>query len=362
MAKLRLNGVTKRYGDLIAVDNISLEVGDGEFSALLGPSGCGKTTTMRCIAGLEAPDEGDIYLDDDRINDMPPEERDIAIVFQFYAMYPGTNVFGNIAFPLWARKLPENEVKRLVKETAEKLGIVDLLNKKLSKLNVGEKQRVALARALVREPRVFLFDEPLTNMDARLRLVIRGELKRFVKETKITSIVVSHDQLEAMTMADRIAVMNEGKLLQYDTVDKIFNHPKNVFIADFIGSPGMNLIDCSLKDKNGKISLDTGEFEIDVSKYRKIIKEKASSSELILGIRPEHVSIVKKKVTNVVKSSVEVVEPIGERQILDLTVKGVNFRAFTTEILDLKAGDGVLCEFDLEKLHVFDKTSGLAII
>lgn len=359
---LKIENVTKKFGKLTALDNVALDIKDKEFVALLGPSGCGKTTLMRCIAGLETLDSGNIYMDGQKINDLPPQDRDIALVFQFYAVYPGANVFGNIAFPLWARKLPSDEVNKLVTETAERLGIGHLLTERMSRLNVGEKQRVALARALVRKPKIFLFDEPLTNMDARLRLIVRGELKRFVKDTELTAIVVSHDQLEAMTMSDKIAVMNTGRILQYDSVDNVYHNPNCLFVADFLGSPGMNLIPATLSEKDGSFCLDTGAFTLDVSQHRDLIREKTTNSELVLGIRPERIQISDRKDKDVITGRIDRAELIGDKQNLITQIANLRINILSPTVIDCRDGDDIHFRLPLEHIHIFDKKSEMAIL
>ena len=246
MSKVKVVNLVKKFDKTVAVDGISFDVKDGEFIVLLGPSGCGKTTTLRCIAGLETPDEGEIYIDDKLVNDLPPKDRDVAMVFQSYALYPHMTVYGNLAFPLKMRKLPKDEIDKKVKEVAKLLNIDHLLDRKPRQLSGGEMQRVALGRALVRTPRVFLMDEPLSNLDAKLRVYMRAELKKLQRDLKITTIYVTHDQAEAMAMADRIAVMNKGKILQYSEPHDVYEKPANLFVAGFIGSPPMNFIKASI--------------------------------------------------------------------------------------------------------------------
>jgi ABC-type sugar transport system ATPase subunit len=361
-ANLKIENVTRKFGKTTALNNVTLNIDDKDFVALLGPSGCGKTTLMRCIAGLDKPDTGSIYMDGQKINDLPPQDRDIALVFQFYAIYPGTNVFGNIAFPLWARKIPADEVKRRVTDIAERLGVGHLLEQKMSRINVGEKQRVALARALVRKPKMFLLDEPLTNMDARLRLIVRGELKRIVKDTGLTAIVVSHDQLEAMTMADKIAVMNAGRILQYDTVDNVYHDPNCLFVADFLGSPGMNLIPATLTQKNEMLCLDTGAFTLDVSKHRELIREKTTNSELVLGIRPERIQISDEKDKDAIVGKIDRAELMGDKQNFITQIANVRMNVLSPTVLDYKDGDNIHLKLPMEYIHIFDKTSEMAIL
>ena len=249
MVKVTLENVTKIFGKVVAVKNFSLDIKDGEFIILVGPSGCGKTTTLRTIAGLEEVTAGEIYIGERLVNDVPPKDRDIAMVFQNYALYPHMDVYRNMSFGLRLRKVPKHEIDRIVKQTAELLGIRELLDRKPKELSGGQRQRVALGRAIVRDPKVFLFDEPLSNLDAKLRIAMRAELLALHQRLKTTTIYVTHDQLEAMTMGDRIVVMNEGVIQQVDTPQNVYDHPVNRYVAGFIGSPSMNFIDCVVARK-----------------------------------------------------------------------------------------------------------------
>jgi len=266
LAGVRVVGLRKVFDKkTVAVDGVSFEVKDGEFVILLGPSGCGKTTTLRCIAGLETPDEGEIYIGDRLVNDLPPKDRDIAMVFQSYALYPHMTVYDNLAFPLKMRKYPKDEIDKRVKEVARLLRIEDLLDRKPRQLSGGQQQRVALGRALVRNPQVWLMDEPLSNLDAKLRVYMRAELKKLQKDLGITTIYVTHDQAEAMAMGDRIAVMDKGKILQYDEPHVVYEKPANIFVAGFLGSPPMNFVDATIVERDSQIILDAGVFELPTS-------------------------------------------------------------------------------------------------
>jgi multiple sugar transport system ATP-binding protein len=364
LASVKIKNLTKRFGNIIAVNDLSLEVKDQEFIVLLGPSGCGKTTTLRCIAGLEKPDEGEIYIENTLVNELPPKDRDIAMVFQSYALYPHMNVFDNISFPLKMRKVPRNVIEERVKHVAELLRITHLLDRKPKQLSGGEAQRVALGRAIIRNPKVFLMDEPLSNLDARLRTYMRAELKRLQKELKITTIFVTHDQVEAMTMADEVAIMNGGLLCQVGDVNEIFNRPVNVFVAGFIGSPPMNLLDCTLVEKNASYFLDFGTFMLPISgDICKIIIEKATGSELILGLRPEDIFTEKKRTPkNFIEAEVYVTEPLGSEVIVDLKVGDKLVKAKTALDFRINIGEKVWIGFNKEKMHLFDKKTGQAII
>jgi len=356
-----LKNVTKRFGKVVAVDNLDLRVEDKEFMVLLGPSGCGKTTALRIIAGLETPDTGDVYIGDKRVNDLPPKERNVAMVFQSYAIYPYMSVFDNIAFPLKIAKLPKTEIEKKVRSAAELLRIEKLLDRKPRELSGGQRQRVALGRAIVRNPDIFLMDEPLSNLDAKLRVHMRAELKKLHETVKATTIYVTHDQLEAMSMGDRIAIMDAGILQQVDTPSKIYDCPANLFVGGFIGSPAMNMIEGSLTKKNGDVVIDFGSFIFEPSAEISDIVEKAQVSELILGVRPENVKILKKEIKNAVKARVDIIEPIGRELQIHLVVGEACIIAITTP-QDLTVGEDVWLLFDEQKVHLFDKKTQNAIL
>ena len=281
MASVTLKEITKRWGDFTAVDQVSLEVRDQEFMVLLGPSGCGKTTTMRMVAGLEEPSEGEIFIGEKMVNDELPKDRDVAMVFQNYGLYPHMSVYENIRYPLKVRKVDKSLHAEQVRIAAEKVQLGHLLNRRPRELSGGQRQRVALARAIVRTPTVFLMDEPLSNLDAKLRVNMRAELKHLQHELKITTVYVTHDQIEAMTLADRVAVMNEGVISQLDTPERIYNDPANLFVAGFIGSPSMNLIPGKMREG----TLKHGEFSIKLTR--------GDHEQCVLGIRPEDMEITR---------------------------------------------------------------------
>src|SRR5512141_3076404 len=268
MARVAFENVVKKYGDVTAVNNLNIDVADKEFLVLVGPSGCGKTTALRCLAGLEEITDGTIKIGERVVNDIAPKDRDIAMVFQSYALYPHLSVYDNMAFGLKLRKVPKEEIKRRVGEAADILGIHDLLERKPRQLSGGQRQRVAVGRAIVREPKVFLFDEPLSNLDAKLRVAMRAEISKLHQRLQTTFIYVTHDQVEAMTMATRIAVINKGKLQQIDTPQTLYDKPANLFVAGFIGSPAMNFFPANLRKDGNSLFVDTGDFSLKIPEER----------------------------------------------------------------------------------------------
>ena len=293
MAEVVLENVTKRYGDVVAVDNVSLTINDGEFVSLVGPSGCGKTTTLNMIAGLIELTDGDIYIGDRLINDLDPKDRDIAMVFQNYALYPNKTVYANLAFPLQMRGVNKAELDRRVQSTAEILSIGALLKRKPRELSGGQQQRVALGRALVRNPKAFLMDEPLSNLDAKLRVHMRAELKRFHHELNATVIYVTHDQMEAMTMSDRIVVMNNGLLQQAGTPDELYLQPVNQFVAGFIGSPAMNFLPGRVTSSEGATIVQGAGWEYQLSPANARRASGSSTGEVVFGARHNHMRLTR---------------------------------------------------------------------
>ena len=363
MARVLVRNLTKRFGKVVAVNQLNLEVEDKKFVCFLGPSGCGKTTTLRMIAGLEVPDEGEIYIGDELVNDLTPAERDTAMVFQFYALYPTLTVYDNLAFPLRTQKTPKDEVDKRVREVADILGVSKILHLKPEQLTPGESQRVAIGRAIIRRPRVYLLDEPLTNLDAKLRARMRAELKRLQKELGQTAIYVTHDQLEAMTMADKIAVMNQGVLQKYDAPQNVYNHPNNLFVAGFIGSPSMNFLECTLREMDDKLSLDSGEFQLDVTEFREIVIKEVESKEVILGIRPEHISIGSKPSgPYTFQGEVYVVEPLGDQTILDFKIGDNIVKAIVSPHFKADVGDKLWLSFSKDKFHIIDKRTEKVVL
>ena len=346
---IKFENVTKTFGDTRVVDDLSLEIDDGEFVVLLGPSGCGKTTTLRMLAGLETVTTGDIYIGDERINDVPTQHRDLAMVFQSYALYPHMTIAENIAYPLRVRKLDKNERAKRVNDVAAMLEIESLLDRKPRQLSGGERQRVALARAIVREPRAYLMDEPLSNLDARLRVQMRGELKRLQHQLGTTTIYVTHDQAEAMTLASRVAVMKRGKLQQFDTPLNIYNHPANRFVAEFVGSPSMNFID-------GRI--DGGVF---MSKLIRIPVTKENTNQITIGIRPEHIRVLNEPQNGAIAATVYVTELMGNETFVFLTVGNNRLIARAPAEFRADVESPVWLRIVADKAHFFDTRTGLSI-
>src|SRR5512136_1819045 len=289
MASVKYDHVYKRYGEVVAVNDLCIDIADKEFLVFVGPSGCGKTTSLRLLAGLEEISDGNIYIGDRLVNDVAPKDRDIAMVFQSYALYPHMTVYENMAFGLKLRKTPKAEIDRRVKEAAGILGIDKLLDRKPKQLSGGQRQRVAVGRAIVREPKVFLFDEPLSNLDAKLRVETRSEISKLHQRLGTTFIYVTHDQTEAMTMGTRIAVMKDGLLQQIDTPQALYDRPGNIFVAGFIGSPAMNFFDVKLKSGDGKLFIDGGSFNLEVPPDRVKPLQSYVGKDLVLGIRPEDI-------------------------------------------------------------------------
>jgi multiple sugar transport system ATP-binding protein len=363
MTGVRLTNIVKKFGTMAAVKTLSLEINDGDFVVLLGPSGCGKTTTLRCIAGLETPDSGDIFIGETKVNDLQPKERDVAMVFQNYALYPHMTVFNNIAFPLKMRKMPKEEVNNRVQKAAEMLSIVELLQRKPGQLSGGQQQRVALARAIVRQPKVFLMDEPLSNLDARLRLYTRSELKRLKAQLKVTTIFVTHDQAEAMSMADKIAIMNAGELVQYDEPYVIYSKPATIFVASFTGSPPMNLMKAKISDSSAGTYLDTGGFKYKLTDAMAKAVKSGGASDVTLGVRPEDFLLsISKTADSIFEAEVYVVEPLGANTVVDLKIGSEIYKASASGTFRAQMGQKIWVGFPAESVHIFDTTSGNAIV
>ncbi|MCS7259852.1 MAG: ABC transporter ATP-binding protein [Anaerolineae bacterium] len=358
MASVTYENVTKKFGDVVALNNLSLEVQDKEFLVLVGPSGCGKSTALRCLAGLEEVTEGRILIGDRVVNDVPPKDRNIAMVFQSYALYPHMSVYDNMAFGLKLRRTPKDEINRRVQEAAKILGIENLLDRKPKQLSGGQRQRVALGRAIVREPSVFLLDEPLSNLDAKLRVQTRAELIKLHQRLGTTFIYVTHDQMEAMTMADRIAVLKDGVLQQLDTPQNLYDYPGNIFVAGFIGSPSMNFFNATITGEGDQLFVDAGSFRIPITPSIKARLKDGAGKRVILGIRPEDIyfpGFVSPGVAAVdVESVVDVTELMGNEIFLYMVTGNNSYIARVDPHVRAHVGDKVKMVFNADKIHLFD--------
>lgn len=377
MASISFKNVSKSYGETTVIPDLCLDIKDKEFIILVGPSGCGKSTTLRMIAGLEEVSGGELYIGDRLVNDVAPKDRDIAMVFQSYALYPHMSVYKNMAFALKLQKVPKAEIDRKVKEAARVLEIEQYLNRKPKALSGGQRQRVALGRAMVRDPAVFLLDEPLSNLDAKLRGEMRSQIARLHNRLQTTFVYVTHDQTEAMTMADRIVVMKDGLIQQVDTPQHLYDNPCNTFVAGFIGSPQMNFIDAKIVKHNGEFYVQFGsedtkhregvKFNIKLpeSKNPKNILEEYVDKEVILGIRPEHIhdepKLLEEFPDGIVDANVEVTELMGAETYIYMNVEGSYIMARVAPTTTAKMGMDIKVTFEPEKLYLFDKQTELAI-
>ncbi len=366
MAKVVLEHIVKQFGNVVAVNNVTLDIPDKQFTVLVGPSGCGKTTALRLIAGLEEATAGNIYIGDRIVNDVAPKDRDIAMVFQNYALYPHMSVYDNMAFGLRLRKYPRAEIDRRVKEAAEMLGIQELLNRKPKQLSGGQRQRVALGRAIVREPQVFLMDEPLSNLDAKLRVQTRAEIKKLHARLRTTTIYVTHDQVEAMTMGDVIVVMKDGLVQQVDSPLNLYERPANLFVAGFIGSPAMNFIEAKLGSQDGKMIVDGDVFRAEVPQEHTAKLAPWAGRPVIFGIRPEdiHDRAFHTVADNaaVIRANVDVHEPLGSDVILYLTVGDHDIVARVDARTKARMGQTAEVVLDMRKMHVFNADTHEAIL
>jgi len=367
MAEIILKNIMKRFGDLIAVNNLNLDVKDKEFLVLLGPSGCGKTTTLRCISGLDMPEEGEILLDGRDVTTTRASYRDIAFVFQLYALYPILSAYENIAFPLKAQKVGKEKVKEEVNKVAKLLKIEHILNKRPRELSGGDMQKVALGRAIVRRPKAFLLDEPIGTLDAKFREEMRYELKKLHIDIGATTVYVTHDQVEAMSMGDRIAVMSLGVLQQVGTPHDIYSNPKNLFVANFIGSPGMNFIDCKVqRNPDGKLVLrlltDDGCVTIPDRIKNVILRKNYEDKGLVVGIRPEDISLSMSKKEDYLNAEIFVIEEMGSYNIVDVIIGKDKIRVRT--LPDVKPGirEKAFINFDTDRISVFDKETGNSVL
>ncbi|HNX46493.1 MAG: ABC transporter ATP-binding protein [Anaerolineaceae bacterium] len=358
MASVTYDHVWKKYGDVVAVQDLNLAINDKEFLVLVGPSGCGKTTALRCLAGLEEITEGRVLIGDQVVNDVAPKDRDIAMVFQSYALYPHMTVYDNMAFGLKLRKMSKEDIDRRVMESAKTLGIEGFLKRRPKELSGGQRQRVAVGRAIVREPKVFLFDEPLSNLDAKLRVQTRAELTKLHQRLQTTFIYVTHDQTEAMTMATRIAVMSKAKLQQLDTPQMLYDHPANMFVAGFIGSPAMNFFKGKLRSDNGRYIVDLGSFAVPIPDKDKEHYQPVLDKDIIFGIRPEDIHTPEFAPPGIVAEpvdvKVDVTELMGNEIFLYLVSGQHNFIARVDPRTQVKFGDETKVVFNMENYHIFD--------
>jgi multiple sugar transport system ATP-binding protein len=359
VAKVTLENVSKNFGEIQAVACFYLDVEDKEFLVLLGPSGCGKSTTLRMIAGLEELTDGNIYIGGQLVNDMPPRDRDIAMVFQDYALYPHMTVYHNMAFGLKLRKFPKAEIDQRVKEAAEILGIQDLLDRKPRELSGGQRQRVAVGRTIVRKPAVFLFDEPLSNLDAKLRRQMRAELSKLHDQLNTTIIYVTHDQVEAMTMGTKIVIMNEGVVHQIGSPMEIYDYPVNKFVGGFIGNPGMNFMSAKIVSKESKLYVDASAFKLLIPAEKESFLQSKTNQEVILGIRPEHIQDAtfsdETSITDSFRAVVEVVETLGSEVQLDVVSGEQSLVARVDPRTKAARHQEIDLDVNMEKIHIFEK-------
>jgi len=360
MASVSYEHVWKKFGDVVALQDLDIKIKDKEFLVLVGPSGCGKTTALRCLAGLEEATSGEIKIDDKVVNNVAPKDRDIAMVFQSYALYPHMTVYDNMAFGLKLRNTPKPEIKRRVEEAARIMGIEDLLKRKPRELSGGQRQRVAVGRAIVREPKVFLFDEPLSNLDAKLRVQMRTEISKIHNRLATTFIYVTHDQTEAMTMASRIAVMNKGVLQQLDTPQTLYDKPKNLFVAGFIGSPAMNFFNGFIRTHDNVLFFNSGKFWLKIPTKKREILSRLLNKEVIFGIRPENIYnpdyTPPGSDVELVESKVEVTELMGNEIFLYMKTEDTSFVARVDPRTHFAIGESVKLAFNMNLFHVFDPT------
>jgi multiple sugar transport system ATP-binding protein len=365
MAKVKFENVTKRFGDVVAVNDFTLEIADQEFLVLVGPSGCGKSTVIRLLAGLETLTEGRVYIDDRTVNDLPARDRDIAMVFQSYALYPHMSVYDNMAFGLKMHGTPKDEIRRRVLEAADILDIEDLLKRKPAQLSGGQRQRVALGRAIVREPVVFLFDEPLSNLDAKLRVQTRTELSKLHQRLGTTFIYVTHDQMEAMTMATRIAVLKDGILQQVGTPEELYFRPQNVFVAGFIGSPSMNFFPAKLAASGAESLLNAAGFQLKLPVERGQRLGSYAGMDLLIGIRPEDIYGRGFEPAGVrgqpVTATVDVTEMMGNEKFLHLLVADERLLARVDPRTRAKPGQEIEMMVDVDRVHIFNRATQAAV-
>ncbi len=358
--EVRLEHLTKRWGKVVAVDDMNLDIRSGEFVAFLGPSGCGKTTTLLMIAGIYKPTEGLIKFDGKVVNKLPPKDRNVGMVFQSYALYPHMTVFENLTFPLKLKGVPEKEQKEKAQRIADMMGIGHLMDRYPAQLSGGQQQRVALGRALIKEPALLLFDEPLSNLDARLRLTMRAEIKRLQMDLGITSIYVTHDQVEAMTMADRIAVMRDGKLQAFASPEELYERPRNLFVAGFIGNPPMNFADVEVLQEDGRYFAKNRDLKLEVDPERG--QKAAGRGRVIMGIRPEHIRLAGSDETPDLEGEVYLVEPLGRDDLINVKVGETHFHFLVDPALKLSIGDRIGLKIDTSRVQFFDPETELSLL
>ena len=365
MAEVSLRNVGKRYDDVVAVSNVNLEIPNHEFVVLVGPSGCGKSTTLRMIAGLEEISDGEISIGGEVVNDLPPKDRDIAMVFQNYALYPHMTVAENMSFGLKLRKFPKAEIKERVDNAARILDITELLLRRPKQLSGGQRQRVAMGRAIVRNPKVFLFDEPLSNLDAKLRVQMRTEIKRVHQKVKTTTVYVTHDQVEAMTLADRVVVMNGGKIEQIGTPNELYHHPKTRFVAGFIGSPAMNLVPAKLASNGSGLTIRLSDkLSFRVPESRAARYRGHTGKDLLFGLRPEHVTETRGRENGVGQEftiTLDVVEPMGMETMVFFTVDGTEVCGRVEPSAAKRSGEEMTLRANLDHMHLIDPATNAVL-
>jgi len=367
MTAIRLETLTKKFGkrgEVVAVDALDLEIEDGEFIALLGPSGCGKSTTLLMLSGIYQPTEGTIYFDDVIINGVAPKHRFVGLVFQSYALYPHMSVYDNIAFPLKLIKRPRKEIRNKVQSISELVQIEELLKRKPNQLSGGQQQRVALCRALIKEPSLLLLDEPLSNLDARLRIETRTQIKKIQKELGITTILVTHDQVEALTMADRIAVISKGKLQQYTTPQALYDQPNTLFVASFIGDPPMNLFEVVQAQEEGvnQLRSQKGDFALTLdASLTDRLKHTSPKTPLMLGLRPDDMRLSREEIEGSILGQVDLVEPLGGANLVHFDFDGLAFRTLAPVEFQAKVEERLWIMPQSKKIHLFEKETGKSL-
>ncbi len=365
MASVKYDHVVKRWGDVVGINDLSVDIKDKEFIVYVGPSGCGKSTALRLLAGLEEISEGEIYIGDRVVNKVPPKDRDIAMVFQSYALYPHMTCYDNMAFGLTLRKMQKSEIDQRVNEAADILGIGQLLERKPGQLSGGQRQRVAIGRAIVREPNVFLMDEPLSNLDAKLRVSARAEISKIYQRLETTFIYVTHDQIEAMTMGTRILVLKDGVKQQIDSPQNLYERPDNLFVAGFIGSPAMNFMDVKLIEREGKMAVDCKDFVLDVPEEKVEVYRQYMGKDVIMGVRPEDshdANYCPPGISrSLVEAKVEVTELLGREVVVHLSSENLQFQGIFDPRTEARVGNTIGVAFNMDSMHLFDKQTELAI-